>query len=132
MAIVEWKADYSVGNPHVDLQHRRLFDLINLLHDAMVARKTDLVLGDILQQLADYTAYHFGQEEQLMAGGGYPGLRVHAAAHAEFVERIGTFQTEHAAGRILISLEVARFLKEWLVEHVLTMDQQLAPWITAS
>ena len=40
MPIMKWSEELSVEVNEIDLQHQRLIDLINNLHDAMLAKKT--------------------------------------------------------------------------------------------
>ena len=38
MALIEWKAHYSVGVEAVDHEHREMIDLINDVHDNLLVR----------------------------------------------------------------------------------------------
>ena len=53
MALIEWKEHYSVGVAAVDHEHRELIDLINRLHEDLVAgsreAEVSAFLGDILR-----------------------------------------------------------------------------------
>ena len=79
MSLIEWKAEFSVGNAAVDHEHRELIQLINNVHAAISSRANrDRVaagLGEIYAQIAA----HFALEEKMMRDAGYVAKR-HAAA----------------------------------------------------
>jgi hemerythrin-like metal-binding protein len=118
-----WLAAYNVGIVTIDEQHQRLVALINQLHGAMLTRRSKEVMGQILTQLAEYTEVHFAYEEGLMARYAYPGYHSHQEVHEQMRAKVLALAADHAAGRVIISLAVMEFLREWLTAHILGTDQ---------
>jgi hemerythrin len=83
MALLDWNDSYSVRIPTIDAQHRHLFDLLNKLHDAMSAGKSNTVLGSVLQEWISYVATHFEAEEGILQKHRYPMLSEHRKQHKE-------------------------------------------------
>jgi len=124
MALFEWKGEFSVSVKKFDDHHRKLVGLINELHDSMLAGKQQSVIGKTLNSLADYTKYHFAEEEKLMVAYRYPGLVEHRAQHDAFVGKVKDCIEKYESGRLAISLEVMNFLRDWLKGHILTTDKK--------
>ena len=80
-AYVAWKPHYSVGDPSIDAQHQQIIEMINELHVAYAAQRTDVDLKKIMDRLIQYTVTHFQHEEQLMRECGYPALTSHQMLH---------------------------------------------------
>ena len=64
MALITWNEQYSVNVSEMDIQHQRLFELINQLHSAMLAGKGNETMDGILHGLKEYTITHFSAEEK--------------------------------------------------------------------
>jgi hemerythrin len=129
MKLIEWDDDsMSVNVQEIDQQHKQLVKLINELHDAMRERKTKDTLGKIIQGLIDYTGSHFATEEKYFDAFGYPEADAHKATHQEFVAKVMVFQTGFTEGRLLLSLDVMNFLREWLVDHIMGDDHRYGPF----
>jgi hemerythrin len=129
MPIVAWNDDYSVQIKQIDDQHRGLIDQINMLHDAMKQRKGNEVIGSIIARLAEYTQLHFMAEEQLFIKHGYPETTKHTREHNAFIEKVAGFQKDFNAGRLMLSMEVLTFLRDWLVGHIQVVDKKYAPFL---
>ena len=65
MPFIEWNEKYSVHIEEIDSQHKKIFSIINRLHSALKARKGKKVIGNLLDELVDYTYYHFATEENI-------------------------------------------------------------------
>lgn len=126
MPLLEWKQEFSVSDTVIDSQHRVLVDLINELHDAMSQGKGMQVLTDILNRMAEYTIEHFRTEEGMMERKAYPDLAAHREQHQAFVRQVSAFQEQMQQKKILLSLSVSTFLKDWLSDHILQSDQAYA------
>ncbi|MGB9604440.1 MAG: bacteriohemerythrin [Bryobacteraceae bacterium] len=129
--MLEWKAEYSVGVARIDAQHRKLFDYVNELEQAMRKGQGRQVLDKVLGNLTAYTREHFATEEELMLKTGYPELGPHKAAHDGFVRRIEEFRCQHQAGEVGVTVELVSSLGDWVRNHVLGMDRKYAPHFAA-
>ncbi|MBA4383489.1 MAG: hemerythrin [Anaerolinea sp.] len=124
MAFLAWKAEYSVGNEKLDQQHQMLVELINKLHEAMKAGKAGKEIGLIVDEMVEYTKFHFGTEEKLMAEKNYIGLATQKNEHSTFIKKTVEFQNEVNSGKLAVSLDVLNFLKDWLTNHILISDMK--------
>ena len=125
MALITWSSALSTGISEQDTQHKKLIDLINQLNDAMQAGKGTDVMGKVLAELVNYTVYHFGYEEKLMAQHKYEETPAHKAEHAKFVQTAGDFKRKFDAGGAVVSVEIMNFLRDWLTSHIMKTDKKL-------
>ena len=70
----EFDESLVTGNEMIDSQHKELIDKINKLLDSCETSKDKLVAVKTLDYLADYTEFHFGEEEKLQESITYPGV----------------------------------------------------------
>jgi hemerythrin len=124
MAHMNWEERYSVKVREIDEQHKKLIDLINSLHDAMVEGKAKDAMGELLRDLVSYADTHFVLEEKYMSRFNYPGNIAHQYEHKAFTQKVLDFQKNFNEGKILFSLEVMNFLKSWLINHILITDMR--------
>ena len=124
--IFQWSDEFSVGIPEIDIQHKALFDLGNLLNDAIRSRRGSAACLDILRQLVDYTRIHFALEESLMRVANYRGFDDHKALHVQLIDEVEVLQQKVEAGKAAISFELLQFLRLWLTKHIMNSDQEYA------
>lgn len=129
MALIEWTEELAIGIPTIDGQHQRLVDLINELQVAMLERREKVVMSRIFGELVAATKTHFATEETLFAEHGYPGEAEHAHEHQHLAERVIDLKADFDAGNTAVTLEVMRFLREWLLKHILESDRAFAPFL---
>lgn len=128
MALIDWNADFSVNVAEIDNQHQKLVGMINQLNDAMKQRKGKDVLGAIINNLFAYTATHFETEEKYFTQLHYPDTDNHKELHRNFVKKVSEFKNGHDGGQVALTVEVMRFLKDWLSSHIQGADRKYAPW----
>ena len=128
MAFFDWDDQYSVGINSIDQQHKKLFELISHFYERIRQKETKLAISEVLKGLTGYTEIHFSTEENYMKKYRYPLYERHQAKHAKFVEKVTDFQIRFQAGELVIPIEIANFLKDWLSDHVLQEDQRYAPF----
>ena len=128
----QWTAAYTVGVRQIDAEHKRLFALAENLHQAMLAGQGKAVLQDLLASLVAYTSYHFAHEEHLMQRVGYPDYRQHLAQHEQLRSRVQEMQARAASGEMTMTIELMRFLSEWLKSHIPTSDSKVAAYVKKS
>jgi hemerythrin len=123
MVLFTWSDDLSVRVNVIDDQHKKLVALINTLHDAMRAGEGKLVLDKTLNELAEYTVYHFQAEEKYMQQFHYPNYLQHKAQHDAFVKKVVDFKKDYDAGRLGLTLDLMKFLRDWVENHIKSTDK---------
>lgn len=115
MAIV-WTRELCTEIDEIDHQHERLVDYINKLEGAIKQQNRALV-GQVLDELVDYTLSHFAFEESLLEEAGYKLAKPHKAVHEMFVKRVAKYQDRHNGGEN-VAEQLLGMLGTWLVHHI--------------
>jgi hemerythrin-like metal-binding protein len=131
MALLTWSAEYSVGIKEIDNEHIKLVELINQLHDGMKAGKGREILGNILNELVKYTAFHFGHEEQLFDKYLYPDTILHKKQHKALVEQVLAYKESYDNGKSVITMDIMNFLKDWLINHIAGSDKKYTAYLNS-
>jgi len=129
--IYTWTEDDSVNIEEIDLQHQKMFAIINELYQAMLEKKSQAVIGGVLDQLLEYTGSHFSYEEKLMEKYDYPGLSEHKKLHADFAQKVLDSHKDHQEGKFIMSIKFMGFLKDWLVKHIRGTDKLYADFLNS-
>lgn len=129
MVLFEWGPEFCVGVREIDEQHRRIVELINELHDAMLAGKAESMLERVFAETISYATTHLAWEEELMRRHAYPDLPAQELDHARFKERVRSLQARFAAGEERLSLTAVMFLVDWLAEHIQGLDAKLGKFL---
>lgn len=128
-----WTKEISVGVTMMDDDHKKLIDIINELHDGIVAGHKKEILAAVLDKLVDYTKFHFTKEEELLLKTKYLAVSSHKLEHASFVSRITNLQDRFkSAPVVMLDLELMSFLRNWLLTHIQGSDKKYGPRINAS
>ena len=127
--LICWTNDLSVGVAKIDEQHKALVSLINELNSAMRQRRSEEVLAGVLDRLKQYTVKHFATEEEFFDRYGYAEAPAHKKAHRDLVEKVLAFEQELKSGRAKVTMEIMRFLKEWLVGHIMGTDKRYGSFL---
>lgn len=130
MAMYEMKPEYYTGIEFIDQEHSRLFEFANeayeLLTNEFIPDKYDYILH-LVEELRDYTKYHFQHEEEYMNSIGYRRILSQKVAHNDFIEKIENIDLstmdENQKGTLL---ELLDFLTNWLIEHIYKSDKLIA------
>ncbi len=118
-----WTDDLALGIPSIDAQHKRLVELINMLHTAMKQRSGKDALVRVVEELKKYTVTHFKYEEDLFDKHHYPETKGHVVQHEKFVETVLDFEEGLRSGKVTVTMDVMRFLKDWLMKHINGTDR---------
>ena len=125
MSLIEWKAEFSVGNAAVDHEHRELIQLINNVHAAISSRANrDRVaagLGEIYAQIAA----HFALEEKMMRDAGYVDFAPHKADHEFLLDQLADIIYAVEIGNKLDDDDLSSRLNRWFTGHFGTHDAKL-------
>jgi hemerythrin-like metal-binding protein len=132
MAFAEWDRSLATGSPKIDAQHKRLFIMLSELHDAIVDGNDAELLDGVIAGLQSYAAEHFREEEALMAEVEYPLTRSHMAIHEHLERQTDEMAEKYRSGEYTISISLAMFMRDWLIEHIGEHDRLLAEHIRAA
>ena len=124
----EWKDEYNTGIEKIDQQHRMLFKIANsayeLLKNDIVVDKYDRIV-EIVEELKNYTIFHFKSEEEYMLKIGYKKFLSHKVEHDEFVKKINDIDFEKIDSSQNESiLKLLEFVYQWIDHHILEIDKR--------
>ena len=122
MEYIRWKEDLTVGINSIDDQHKELFRLINAFYNSIINKSNKEGVSQVIKDLEDYIIVHFNAEETLMRASNYTGYASHKAEHEKFIETVANYRKRHDEGRLLLSLEVTNFIKNWITDHIMKTD----------
>ena len=111
----------------IDDQHYRIISLVNQLYEAFVQEKSKKEIKELLKNMADFTAYHFSNEERYFKQFAYENITYHLQEHKLFLEKINTFRKEYQAGKEFNAVEILLFMKQWIENHFRDTDQDYIP-----
>ncbi len=124
-----WNESLQLGVPAMDGAHRLQTELVDGLIEAIHAGADAETVQTALLRLVDETTDHFAGEQELMRASGYPAYEAHAEEHSRLLDRISRLLSDFAAGRATLTLQTARSLRPWLIDHVQGMDRALASYL---
>ena len=131
MPLLSWKQEYSVSDVELDSHHQRLFFLLNSLFEKVMSSAEVDCLRPMIDELSDYTKYHFSSEEQHMRDKGFRGIDGHIAQHREFTNSIEILKSHYNGNDMEVSQELIVVLGSWLLSHVLKDDMQYSSLTSA-
>ena len=126
MAFITWNDSFSVGVDSIDNQHKKLCDMVNLLHEAMGAGKGNDAVGKIILETVNYSKQHFAFEESYMKGIGYPLFNDHKKIHEDLTRQATELQNKVKNNERINVIATCQFLKDWLQNHILKEDKKYA------
>jgi len=97
----------------------------------MKAGKSKEVIGKILDELINYTGYHFKTEEDLFDKYGYPDKNTHKRQHGDFVDQVVKLKEDYDSGKSVLSIDLMNFLKDWLLKHIAGTDKKYTPFLNS-
>lgn len=120
-----WDNSYSVYNAHIDMQHKKLFELaaeVERIWDRPVSREH---IKELLAGFFNYMKEHFSDEEKYMKTIDYPALEEHRRIHKEIIQMMidlikGIKSTNDLKEKLYV------VAKKWLLEHILFEDMKVA------
>jgi diguanylate cyclase (GGDEF)-like protein/hemerythrin-like metal-binding protein len=130
MDAFQWNPCFVTGLHEVDEQHHRLVDVINRFGE-LVMRESGASSGEletVFAELAQYTQYHFTEEEAMMALMGLD-LRYrtqHQQSHAKFLDEVAQLHGTIFDNNRVAAKSLLQFLTHWLAYHILGTDQFMA------
>ena len=127
----EFDESLVTGNEMIDTQHKELIDKINKLLDSCETSKDKVVAVKTLDYLADYTEFHFGEEENLQESISYPAIEEHKRGHGKLrkvVKDLYNMLEEEEGPSDAFVEQVNKNVIEWLYRHIKGFDRSVAEY----
>ena len=131
MAFFNWDDRLNVGINEIDMQHKKLVQMLNELYEAMKAGKANEAVGKILDGMIQYTTSHFATEERYMRQHNFPDFQKHKQEHDTLTQQVLDLQSQFKSGQVALSMKVGNFLKNWLSSHISGTDMKYGPFLQA-
>ena len=123
----EWKKEFELGIETIDNQHKKLLEIGNRISDLLATHDEesddydDII--EVIEELKDYTVYHFQNEEKYFIEFKYPDYANHKKEHDAFIAYIGSVDLRK------IDENQEKFMKDllkkvinWVFNHIITTD----------
>lgn len=124
-----WKDEYCIGIDKIDNQHKHLFEIGNraydLLNDQFRLDKYDRIV-EIIEELRQYTIYHFKSEEEYMQSISYKKFFSQKVQHDYFIKKINEVDlSEIDENQDAYLNDLLAFVFEWILKHILEEDKMI-------
>lgn len=128
-----WDPSYETGIHEIDDQHQKLFEIGHeieiLCHSYLNAETFDQIIY-LLNEITDYTVYHFETEKKYFLEYGYPQAEKHLAEHDECVEYLKSIDFKNIKNNQEEFLdELLKFLGKWIILHIQNSDLKYVPFL---
>lgn len=125
--MIKWDAQYELGISAIDEQHKELIKITGRLSDLL----TNAIEGDdiydemvtIIEDVTDYTVYHFKFEEELFKKFDYEYKDVHIAEHNKLIDEIRSLDLRAVdEDQVVYGKKILKFLITWVFKHISGSD----------
>jgi len=121
---IPWDDKYKIGIENIDIQHKKLFDLVNDLYDLDTSEDNKEEIRVILYRFSDYMQTHFQDEEKYMLSIGYPQLDKHKKIHKGIIDALSLII--HTPAKLsIIQTKMRVVAKRYLVDHIIREDSKI-------
>ncbi|TAK63340.1 bacteriohemerythrin [Methylobacter sp.] len=135
--LIVWNDRLVTGIDKIDEQHQILVNLFNEANTKLTVNNNAEFLEQITRDMLSYALYHFETEEELMQKYSYiedtiEDMNTHIRQHRSFSAKVVAVHNDIKAGILISREDLLSFLNNWLIDHILNTDKQLAAFLLAS
>lgn len=124
---MKWNESFALGIAVIDEQHKRIFEHLLAIENAVAKRDPWHILHFLLDELETYMRFHLAVEEAVLQILRYPGAASHRTAHENIVARIA--ELENGLKNNPAADKLVSFFESWFLRHVLADDREYAAYI---
>jgi hemerythrin len=132
MSKLEWNESLNINVSDFDEKMKTLFAQINRYLEYESKRRKEEDYDEIAEVLADVSEAvrtHFNNEELALTHYRYPELAGHKKEHRRFIKKVLAFRRVFTEDSEKIYKDSVRYMREWLVRHIMEDDMRYAPFI---
>jgi len=123
----KWRDAFKMDIPEIDAQHKKLFEIGSRLYELISLKDNYDHYDEIMQiidELRNYTKYHFNYEEELMKQKNFEDYEAHKIEHDYFIKKIARINIEDIEeDQEKVMLEMVEFIADWISGHILKTDK---------
>jgi diguanylate cyclase (GGDEF)-like protein/hemerythrin-like metal-binding protein len=119
-----WNASCACGEAKIDIEHRELFRLANVLLEKAITREVEPVqFNCAFDDLLVHIKEHFAHEESILLSYRYDRLAEHAEKHHALVESALKLRSQFDKSGVSVGELVDFLVSEVVVGHMMRMDR---------
>ncbi len=127
---VEWSPTFDTELRLVDGEHQALVIRLNGLIEQLTAGAPTAQWLPALDGLIQHVADHFAHEERVMENISYSDYIPHRDIHRQLLKEVAQFRQElNPDEPIKDTLATIRFLKFWVLRHVVQEDMKIKKFV---
>ena len=125
--MIEWNEKYELGIDIIDQQHKQLIKISNKLYELLTNATygSDIYddIVEVIDEIKEYTVYHFTTEENLLAKYGYFSLDDHILQHKDLISKIEDLNlTNLDEDQVIYGKKILNYLINWIFKHISGTD----------
>jgi hemerythrin len=125
--LIEWRDEYLIGIEVLDYEHRDLIDRLNEFHEELAHHDEKGKIEDCLGEVYVRILAHFALEERFMLDTNFKNYAHHKKEHDDFLEVVVDFIEKFRTDpELSYGDELEKQLQRWIINHIVTSDQELA------
>lgn len=133
MSLMQWDEEFRVNIPDIDEQHERFIAFIGELHELRRKKNSLEEIGTLIDQLLAYARLHFHTEERYFDLFLYDDASLHKREHGQMLKKLQEFKDSYESkADLFLTMKLARFLSEWLEDHLAKIDRKFAGLLLAN
>jgi len=125
---LRWRSSFSCNIKEIDFQHSRLFEIsskLNILGPICNRIDFEDEILEVINELKEYTLYHFDYEEKLMEKFNYEEYNEHLREHEVFLAKVKEIEKDRSNfNRPEMVRSITEFLIDWITAHILKTDMK--------
>jgi hemerythrin len=122
----KWKKEYETGNYQMDLEHKKMFEILDEAFSETDDKKREAKIKTVLHHLYDFMKKHFKSEESHMRHISYPNYQEHKDIHNQIVQECNELLLSiNETDQKLFEKKLALFIDEHIIQHMLKEDKQI-------
>ncbi|KPA18911.1 cyclic nucleotide-binding protein [Candidatus Magnetomorum sp. HK-1] len=126
--IFSWREEYAVNIKEMDDDHIQLLEAANSLYQ-LIGSDDQTKFLEKLDELINIAQRHFQNEEVLMKNNQFPEYKIHHKKHKRIISEANEVLKKIKNNRYEIDTDFLDFLKDWVINHILTEDRKYGEYI---
>lgn len=121
-----WSNTLFLGIPEIDNQHKLFISLLDKASSINMETDKKETILPLLEELHQYSVYHFNAEEELMRKANAPDMDRHIKQHELFKKKCNEFIVAYNYNNKMLAAEMLLFMRKWLIIHISDVDRNYA------